>query len=89
MFSDVTPEISPRKSLSLLPVNRLPQAPEEQAFLLDALIVQSRNSVLIAESDVPDLSCFRVYLCQSCLYAIRAGSRLAWADIKQGPHGVL
>ena len=76
MFSDIThelfPEIIPEISLEALPeansrmslllrsANRLPEEHDEQESLLDALITQSHDAILIAESDSPDFSCFRL-----------------------------
>ena len=60
MFTDVTPETSPRRALTLMPATRLPADPTEQAALLEAVTAQSRDAVLIAESEDLDLISFRL-----------------------------
>jgi len=56
MFSEVPPEINPRKSLSVSPATRLPAGQHLQASLVEAALTQSRDLILLVESDTPDIS---------------------------------
>lgn len=60
MFNDVTHELAPRTSLLVSPATKAPSSAEDRALLLDALLVQSRDPILLAESTTPDLACFRL-----------------------------
>ena len=60
MFSEVPPEITPRSSLSVSRATRLPADLETQASLLDAALVQSRDLILLVESDTPEFCGFRL-----------------------------
>ena len=54
------PSTNPRTSLSVSPVSRLPSDPDAQHSLLEASLVQSQDSMLLVESDLPDLAGFRL-----------------------------
>ena len=60
MFSEVPPEFAPRTSLSVSPATRLPDDQEVQSSLLEATLTQSRDLILLVESDTLDLPCFRL-----------------------------
>ncbi len=51
---------TPRTSLSVSPVSRLPSDSGIQHSLLEASLVQSQDSMLLMESDLPDLAGFRL-----------------------------
>ena len=82
MYSDVLPD-TPRTSLSVSPATRLPSGEDEQASLLDALLVQSRDLILLAESDTPDLACFRLLYANPALVQSGLGKAVRGLTLPQ------
>ncbi len=83
MFSEVVPDSPPRTSLSVSPATRLPSGPDAQASLLDALLVQSRDMILVVEADTPDLACFRLVYANPAFVQSGLGKAVRGLSLRQ------
>lgn len=88
MFREEPPESAlpsthPRTSLSVSPVSRLPSDPDAQHSLLEASLVQSQDSMLLVESDLPDLAGFRLLYANPAFVNSGLGKAVSGLELRE------